>query len=94
MQDLVVLILMYNLMEYNNSYSKTSGSLWEYYEDDPNDNMTDCESFKFKSKLENNNVNAGSANVEIAVPLIYLSNFWRTREIPLRNCEFNLMLTW
>ena len=33
-------------------------------------------------------------NVEIIVPLKYLSNFQRTLEIPLINCEVNLMLTW
>ena len=33
-------------------------------------------------------------NVEIAVPLRYLSNFWRTLEISLVNCEVNLVLTW
>ena len=31
---------MYNLVEYIDSYLKTSGSLWEYYRDDPNDNIT------------------------------------------------------
>ena len=33
-------------------------------------------------------------NVEIMVPLKYLSNFWRTLEMPLFNCEVNLILTW
>ena len=35
-----VVIPMYNLIEYSNNYSKTSGSLWQYYRDDPNDNLT------------------------------------------------------
>ena len=33
-------------------------------------------------------------NVEIMVPLKYLSNFWRTLEMPLIKCEINLILTW
>ena len=33
-------------------------------------------------------------NVKIMVPLKYLSNFWRTLEMPLINCEVNLSLTW
>ena len=33
-------------------------------------------------------------NVETAVQLKYLSNFWRTLEMPLINCEVNLILTW
>ena len=28
------------------------------------------------------------------VPLKYLSSFWRTLEIPLINCEINIILTW
>ena len=28
------------------------------------------------------------------VPLKYFSNFWRTLEMPLINCEINLILTW
>ena len=34
---------MCNLLEYSNNYSKTSGSLGQYYKDDPNDNLTDSE---------------------------------------------------
>ena len=41
---------MYNLIEYSDNYSKTSGSLWQYYKDDPNDNITQSESFKSKIK--------------------------------------------
>ena len=37
---------MYTLIEYSNNYSKTSGSLWQYYKDDLNDNLEDPESFK------------------------------------------------
>ena len=36
----------------------------------------------------------GTKNVEIMVPLKYLSNFWRTLEMPLINCEINLVLKW
>ena len=38
--------------------------------------------------------NNGTKNVEIMVPLKHLSNFWRTLEMPLINCEVNLILTW
>ena len=33
-------------------------------------------------------------NVEIIVPQKYVSNFWRTLEMPLINCDINLILTW
>ena len=36
----------------------------------------------------------GTKNVEIMDPLKYLSNFWRTVEMPLINCEINPVLTW
>ena len=38
--------------------------------------------------------NGNMRDVEIMVPLKYLSNFWRTLEMPLINCEVNLILTW
>ena len=86
---------MYNLIEYSDSYLKTSGSLWEYYKDDPNDNLTDPESFKFKVKETGKTPNdRNTKDVEIFVPVKYLSNFWRTLEMPLINCEVNFILTW
>ena len=86
---------MYNLIEYSNNYSKPSGSLWQYYKDEPNDNIADSESFKSKVKITGKTPNNGNTkDVEIIVPLKYLSNFWRTLEMPLINCEVNLLLTW
>ena len=75
---------IYNLIEYSDNYSKTFGSLWKFYRDEPNDNLTDSESFKSKIKVTGNTPNDGNTkNVEIAVPLKYLSNLWRTLEMPL-----------
>ena len=86
---------MYNLIEFSDSYSKTSGSLWWYYRDEPNNNLTVSESFKSNIKITGNNpADSNIKDFEITVPLKYLSNFWRTLEIPLINCEINLMLTW
>ena len=50
-QDLDIVMPMYNLIEYTNNYSKTSGSLWQYYKDVPNDNIADFKSFKFNVKI-------------------------------------------
>ena len=41
--DIDIVMPMYNLIEYNDNYSKTSGSLWQYYNNDPNNNLTDAE---------------------------------------------------
>ena len=51
-QDLDIVMPIYNLIEYSDNYSKTSGSLWQYYKDDPNDNIIQSESFKSKIKLQ------------------------------------------
>ena len=98
-------MLMYNLIEFSDNYSKTSGSLWQYCKDilDVNNdgdivdfngaNATD--SFNFKTKITGQtNINGRIDNVEIMVPLKYSSNFWRTLEMPLINCDVNLILTW
>ena len=70
-------------------------TVWQYYKDDPNDNITQSESFKSKIKITGKTPAAGNTkDVEIIVPLKYLSNFWRTLEMPLINCEVNLILTW
>ena len=81
---------MYNLFEYSFNYLKTLGSLWQYYIEDPNDNIVNSESFKFKTEIT---LAAGNTkDIKIAVPLKYLSNFWRTLEMPLINCGINLIL--
>ena len=86
---------MYKLIEYSDSYLKTSGSLWQYYKDEPNDNLGNSETFKFKVKITGNTLaNGNTKHIEIIVPLKYLSNFWRTLEMPLINGEVNLILTW
>ena len=86
---------MYNLIEYSDNYAKTSGSLWQYYRDEPNDNLANSESFKSKIKITGKTPHNGNEkDVEIMVPLKYLSNFWRTLEMPLSNCEVSLILTW
>ena len=79
---------MYNLIEYSGNYSKTSGSLWQYCKEIPavnnNDEIVDfnganaTDSFNFKTKITGQIDDDGIINIEIMVPLKYLSNFWRT----------------
>ena len=99
-----IVMPMYSLIKCSDSYSKTSGSLWQYTKDIPavnndnavvdftNNNLTD--SFNFKVKMTGKTGDNRTKNVEIMVPLKYLSNFWRTSEMPLINCEITLLLTW
>ena len=50
-KDLDIVMPMYNLIEYSDNYAKTSGSSWQYFRDEPDDNIEDSESFKFKVKI-------------------------------------------
>ena len=94
-QDIDIVIPMYKLIEYSDNYSKTSGTLWQYYKDEPNDNLADFELFKSKVKITGKTSADGNTKiVEIIVPLKYLRHFWRTLEMPLINCKVNLILTW
>ena len=103
-KDIDIVMPMYNLIEYSDNYAKTSGSLWHYCKEIPKpdannliENFTEgntTNSFNFKAKITGKTGNNGTKNVEIIIPLKYLSNFWRTLEMPLINCEVNLILTW
>ena len=63
----------YNLMEYSDDYSKTSGSLWQYYWDYPNDTIIQSQSFKYKTKITAKTPAAGNAkDVKISVPFYLL----------------------
>ena len=55
--------------------SKTSGSLWQHYRDDPNDNITQSESLKYTIKITGKFPDVNTKDIEIEVPLKYLSNF-------------------
>ena len=87
---------MYNLIELSNNYSKTCGSLWQYFKDMPavNNNggivvlngNNNTDSFNFKSKIGTTDDDGDIENVEIMIPLKYLSNFWRALEMSLINC--------
>ena len=71
-QDIHIVMPKYNLFEYSDNHSKTSGSLWQYYEDDLNDNIESSESFKYKIKITGKTANNDNTkDVEIIVPLKY-----------------------
>ena len=98
-----IVMPMYNLIEYSKNYSKTTGSLWNYYRDEPNSgaegninySIKDSKSFDYKTKITGRLEGSDTEKeVEIVVPLKHLDNFWRTLDISLINCEVNLILTW
>ena len=99
---------MYNLIEYSDNYQDSSATLYQYKRDEPpeDDAVADLtannsDSLKYKIKLLGNTTEvAGNAagvrrlNVKVVVPLKYLSNFFRSLEMPLINCKIKLNLTW
>ena len=91
---------MYNLIEYSDNYSDTSGSLWAFKRDDVVNNVDvnnddNAPSFKYKASGIGNTENNGTKKgVQIAVPLKYLSNFWRSWEMALINSKAKLSLKW
>ena len=104
-EDLDVIMSMYNLLEYSKNYKKATGSLWNYYRDEPNsstnnNNIThsilNSNSFDYKAYFIGSvtDKNLIKKNVKIVIPLKHLSNFWRSLEMPLINCEVEIILTW
>ena len=103
-----IVMPMYNLIEYSDNYQDSSATLYQYQRDEPPedhavaDSMADnSDSFKYKIKLLGNVTEvAGNAagvrrlNGKVVVPLKYLSNFFRSLEMPLINCKIKLNLTW
>ena len=76
-KDIIVLMPVYNLIEYSDNYSKTSGSLWQYYRDElvlnilVNANFAgNIASFKFKQKITGETGDDGRKDVKIKVPSI------------------------
>ena len=87
---------MYDLLEYSTNYRKTIGNLWNYYRDEPSNPLSsNSESFKYKTsitgKIPGNNDSL--TNVKRVIPLEYLSNFSRSLNISVINCEVELILT-
>ena len=103
-ENLDITMPMYNLIEYSDSYQDSSATLYQYKRDEPpeanaiNDLTTDISSsFKYKVSLLGNpdvDGNIAKTSVKVVVPLKYLSNFFRSLEMPLINCKIKLNLTW
>ena len=99
---------MYNLIEYSSNYSETTRSLWFHSKDETNNLNDDIvyennfKPFEYKAELLGNTgaqpapnaANGILRNAAIAVPLKYLSNFWRSLKMSLINCKVELKLRW
>ena len=107
-ENLDIIMPMYNLIEYSDNYSDSSGSLYQFKKDESpmNDNnnplnitLNNSSSFKYKESLLGKADDADGndrslKNVKIVVPLKYLSNFFRSLEMPLINSKIHLELNW
>ena len=101
-ENLDIAMLMYNLIEYSDNYQDSSATLYQHKRDEPPDDIANnltqnnSTSFDYKIKLLGNPEvanNIARRNVKIFVPLKYLSNFFRSLEMPLINCKIKLNLT-
>ena len=103
-ENLDIVMPMYNLIEYSDNYQDSSATLYQYKRDEPPEDdavadltVNDSSSFKYKINLLGNPVPTNlivKRNLKIVVPLKYLSNFFRSLEMPLINCKIRLNLTW
>ena len=96
-ENLDIVMPMYNLIEYSDNYQDSSATLYQYKRDEPpeDDAVADLTAdnsspFKYKINLLGNPVvanNVARRNIKVVVPLKYLSNFFRSLEMPLINCK-------
>ena len=103
-KDIDVVMSMFNLIGYSNNYLKTSESLRQYFRAEPSLNANHvitefnganyAKSFKSKAKNTGQTGANCTKDVQIMVPLKYISNLSRILEMPLINLEVNLVLTW
>ena len=107
-ENLDIIMPMYNLIEYSDNYADSSGSLYQFKRDESPMNdagntlnvaLDDSASFKYKASLLGKATDADGndrslKNRKIVVPLKYLSNFFRSLEMPLINCKIHLGLNW
>ena len=92
-ENLDITMPMYNLIEYSDNYQNSSATLYQYKRDEPpeDDAVVDItadnsSSLKYKISL------VARINEKVVVPLKYLSNFFRSLEMPLINCKIKLNL--
>ena len=107
-ENLDIIMLMYNLIEYSDNYADSSGSLYQFKRDEsPMNNagnlnnvaLDNSTSFKYKASLlgkadDDDGNDRSMKNTKIVVPLKYSSNFFRSLEMPLSNCKIHLELNW
>ena len=109
-EDRDIVMPMYNLLEYNDNYSVTSRSLWNYYRDYVNDDAnennnagnyrinnektTASRPFQCKTKIGSTPADNDILEAKVVLPLKYLRIFWRFLDFPLINYKIELDLSW
>ena len=102
-EDLDVAVPMDDLLEYSDNYSMTSGSLSNYYRDKKNDDVNEnnnannktatSKSFEYNTKITGSTPDKNSRlDTKVVLSLKYLSNFWRSLNLPSINCEIELAI--
>ena len=105
-ENLDIIMPIYNLIEYLDNYSDSSGSLWQFKRDESpmsgdgnplNVALDNSTSFKYKASLlgkadDDDGNDRLLKNIKLVVPLKYLSNFFRSLEMPLINCKIGTII--
>ena len=100
-ENLDVVMPMYNLIEYSDNYEDSTGSLYQFKRDeittgdanaDIGANNVESKPSDYRAKIVANVIAGRPHKAKLVVPLKYLSNFFRSLEIPLINCKINLEL--
>ena len=110
MQKILILLCQCVICQNIVTIILASGSLWNCYRDEINDSgnesndadnyrinnnkTTASKCFEYKTKIMGRRPNDNILDAEIVVPLKYLSNFWRSFDFSLINCEIELDLSW
>ena len=99
--NLDIIMNMYNLIEYSDNYSDSTGSLYQFKRQEPSTNndplaVDTSSSFKYKFDLLGNTAEESADkiinNTKIIVPLKYISSFFKSLEMPLINTKLFIQL--
>ena len=84
-EDLDVVMPMYNLLEYSKNYRKTTGSLWNYYRDEPSNPLSsNSESFKYKTNITGNTYNIDKKLQMVMVMKLIILNMMQIKLVKMK----------
>ena len=84
-EDFDVVMPMHNLLEYCKNYRKTTGSLWNYYRDEPSNLLSsDSESFKYKTSITGNTYNVDENITDMMVMKLIILHMMQPKLVKMK----------